>query len=75
MQNKLTLTTLAMVMMTGALGYLQLPTSCTNYSGYYYEDINGVFVDCFSEDGTLEARIEEFYNSTLAKECDNTTFS
>jgi hypothetical protein len=46
-----------------------------NCSGYFYEDINAAFVDCFDANGVLLSRKESFYTGFLFKDCNSTSFS
>ena len=36
-----------------------------NCTGFFYEDINAAFVDCFDMNGVLVSRKENFFNSAL----------
>jgi hypothetical protein len=46
-----------------------------NCTGYFYEDINAAFVDCFDMNGVLVSRKENFYTTALQKECNSTDFA
>jgi hypothetical protein len=50
-------------------------SSSANCAGYFYEDINAAFVDCYNAKGFLESRKENFYTSPLEKECNSTTYA
>lgn len=64
-----TLCTLTLLGFTACLAqdvFMNITSNCT---GYYYEDINAAFVDCYDTDGVLVSRQEEFFTSPLVKEC------
>jgi hypothetical protein len=72
----LALSTLALLSLTNVQANLK---SCNvtgnNCTGYFYEDINAAFVDCFDMNGVIISREEEFFTSQLHKRCNSTTFS
>lgn len=78
--NMLKKSTLAL----SAIGAISLATvqaqlsSCDfngNCTGFFYEDVNAAFVDCFDQNGVLVSRKENFFTSALQKECASTDFS
>ena len=44
-------------------------------SGYYYEDINTAFMDCFDQEGVLLSRKEQFFTTDLKKDCKSSSLS
>ena len=63
---------LATVQAQSQLSSCDLAGNCT---GFFYEDINAAFVDCFDMNGVLLSRKENFFTSALQKECNSTSFS
>ena len=72
--KQLTLATIALFMVTGVLGQLQVPAVAQNCSGFFDEEINAVFLDCRDAEGRLVVRWEQFYYSDLTQQCVNMTY-
>lgn len=45
-----------------------------NCTGFYYNDINAAFLDCFDANGVIISRKEAFYTSPLVSECNSTSW-
>ena len=63
---------LATVQAQRQLSSCDLAGNCT---GFFYEDINAAFVDCFDMNGVLLSRKENFFTSALQKECNSTDYA
>ena len=63
---------LATVQAQSQLSSCDLAGNCT---GFFYEDINAAFVDCFDMNGVLLSRKENFFTSALQKECNSTDYA
>ena len=46
---------------SSALAQLQFPEAPSNCTGYFYENINAAFLDCYDEAGVLQSRQDNFY--------------
>lgn len=61
-KQTLALSTIAMLSLANVQAELsQCTTAGKNCTGYFYEDINAAFVDCFDMNGVLMTREEDFY--------------
>ena len=60
-KRALTLTTIAMLSLSSATSQIPVLDANSNCSGYFYEDINAAFIDCYDKDGVLTDRNEYFY--------------
>lgn len=45
--KKLVLSSIAVLCMKGALSTICMPEGQSNCTGFYYDDINAAFVDCY----------------------------
>jgi hypothetical protein len=71
--SRVALSTIGLI--AGANALHTLPPASSNCTGYFYEDINAAFTDCFDSNGVLVSREENFFKSMLGRDCSNTTFS
>src|SRR3989337_3637326 len=73
--TKIVLSSCALLCLKGVLGTpLCVPEQPSNCTGFFYDDINAAFVDCFDVEGGLLSRSEHFYTTPLVKECNSTSF-
>ena len=73
--STLILSSIAVMSLLEASAQITNCTSNINCSGFFYEEINAAFIDCFDSNGILQTRKENFYTSTLEKQCNSTYFS
>ena len=71
--KKIVLSSIAVVCLKGTLGNICIPEG-GNCTGFFYDDINAAFVDCYDENGGLLSRSENFFTTPLVKECNSTSF-
>jgi hypothetical protein len=74
-KSTLALSTIAVLSLSSISAQITNCTQNSNCTGYFYEDINAAFIDCYDMNGMIIERKENFYTSTLEKECNSTSFS
>jgi hypothetical protein len=74
-KSTLVLSTIGVLSLATVQGQLSSCDFTGNCTGFFYEDINAAFVDCFDMNGVLLSRKENFYTSALEKECNSTSYT
>ena len=74
-KSTLVLSTIGAISLAQAQQQLSSCDLAGNCTGFFYDDINAAFVDCFDMNGVLVSRKENFFTSALQKECASTDYA